>query len=77
MASVPPDVEILAPSFTDGEVLLRQRTKGRIAKVRGGYSFHAVVQVSLTDGREFGVTQILAEMCRYARLVIGHIAAVK
>lgn len=76
-ASVPPDTEFFAPSLTDGGLLLRHRTKGRIAKVQGEYDVQALVCVSLSDGREFGATHILANLCAYIRSVLSYIAAVE
>ncbi|MFB6936082.1 hypothetical protein [Streptomyces chartreusis] len=72
-ASVPPDTEVLAAPFEDGAVLLRHRTKGRIKSVQGQYSFAAQVQAVLPDGRTFGVTDLLAALCEYVRVVMEHV----
>jgi hypothetical protein len=74
--SVPPDVEIFGPDFRDGEVLLCQRTGGRIAHVKGGFNISAQVQVVLPDGRQYGVTHLLAGLCVYTRQILEYIGAV-
>lgn len=73
-ASVPPDTEVFAPDFTDGGCLLLWRTKGRIAHVKGAFSVGAVVQADLGAGHVEGATEVLAALCFYTRLVMGHLA---
>jgi hypothetical protein len=72
--SVPPDTTVYTPSFIDGGTLLIWRTKGRIAKVTGGYTILAQVQVRLVDGRLVGVTQILAALCHHTEKVLRSVA---
>ncbi|MFD7757922.1 hypothetical protein [Streptomyces sp. NPDC059757] len=72
-ASVPPDTELTAAPLEDGAVLLRHRTSGRIKSVQGQYNITAQVQVVLPNGRTFGVTELLAAMWEYSRLVMGHV----
>lgn len=76
-ASIPPDTEVFACEFKDGQPLLRQRTQGRIAKVKGSFDISAQVQVVLRDGREVGLLHILAMLCQYTEDVVKHIAAVR
>lgn len=73
VASVPPDTEVMVAPFEDGAVLLRHRTNGRIKSVQGQYSFAAQVQAVLPDGRAFGVTDLLAALWEYTRVVMEHV----
>ncbi|MFJ5967269.1 hypothetical protein [Streptomyces sp. NPDC093060] len=72
-ASLPPDTEVMVAPFQDGAVLLRHRTSGRIKSVQGHYNITAQVQVVLPDGRTFGVTELLAVLWEYTRVVMDHV----
>lgn len=75
VASIPPDIEINGEVPLEGEaVLVCQRTKGRIAKVWGEYEFSAQVKVVLPGGHSEGITNILAGLCRYTRIVVNYVA---
>ncbi|MFD3945971.1 hypothetical protein [Streptomyces sp. NPDC058579] len=71
-ASQPPNVELMMAPFEDGAILLRHRTSGRIKSVRGRCNIKAQVQVVLPDSRTSGVTEILAALCEYTRIVMDH-----
>jgi hypothetical protein len=73
--SIPPDTEVFAAPFRDGEMLLRWRTKHRIAKVKGQFGVAGQVQVVLPDGRREGLTQILEALCYYTKQVMEYVAA--
>ncbi len=70
---MPPDTEVIVALFEDGAVLLRHRTNGRIKSVQGRYSITAQVQVVLPDGRAFGVTDLLAALWEYTRVVMDYV----
>ncbi|MFD4415249.1 hypothetical protein [Streptomyces sp. NPDC058476] len=72
-ASMPPDAEVVVGPFEDGAVLLRYRTKGRIKSVGGQYNITAQVQALSPDGRPHGVTDLLAALWEYTRIVMGHV----
>ncbi len=74
-ASVPPYTEVFEVPFRDGELLMRSRTKGRIAGVHGGMNVAVQVQVVLVGGRQEGITHLLAALCFYTRQVMDHVAA--
>ncbi|GHH73763.1 hypothetical protein GCM10018781_38810 [Kitasatospora indigofera] len=74
-ASVPPDNEVFAPLLQDGELLLRGNTKGAIAQIKGALQLQAQVQVALSDGRDFGLLDLLTAQCGYIRTVVSHIAS--
>jgi hypothetical protein len=69
-------VEVFCPALKDGEILLRQRTSGRIARVTGRLAIAAQVQVALQDGRWFGITDLLAALCFYTREIYNYVQAV-
>ncbi|MFD7420041.1 hypothetical protein ACFV6M_06265 [Streptomyces californicus] len=71
-ASVVPDVEVVVGPFEHDTVLLRHRTKGRIKSVEGKYNITAQVQAVTPDGRSHGVTDLLAALWEYTRIVMGH-----
>jgi hypothetical protein len=66
-------MEVATGNFGDEAVLLTHRTKGRISKVNGGFNISAQVQVLLSDGRQEGITHILAALCFYTRQVLNYI----
>ncbi|CAM5423928.1 putative protein OS=Streptomyces griseorubiginosus OX=67304 GN=AQJ54_35720 PE=4 SV=1 [Streptomyces griseorubiginosus] len=72
-ASVPPDTEVITGPFEDGAVLLRYRTKGRIKSIKGQYNYTAQVQAVCPDGRSHGVTDLLAALWEYTRIVMRHV----
>lgn len=74
-ASVPPDTEVMVAPFEDAAVLLRHRTSGRIKSVHGQYNITAQVQLVLPDGRPHGVTDLLAALWEYTRIVMGHVVS--
>ncbi|MFF3878696.1 hypothetical protein [Streptomyces sp. NPDC001978] len=72
-ASMPPETEVMVAPFEDGAALLRHRTSGRIKSVQGQYNITAQVQVVSPDGRPHGVTDLLAALWEYTRIVMGHV----
>ena len=70
--SVPPDVEVFGAAFRDGEVLLHQKTKGRIAKILGNYQVALEVQIIIEE-KSYKLTEILAALCYYTGVVIRYV----
>ncbi|MFD6939185.1 hypothetical protein ACFWAP_23910 [Streptomyces goshikiensis] len=74
-ASVPPDTEVVVAPFEEGAVLFRHRVSGRIKSVSGQYNATAQVQVVLPDECAVGVTELLAALLQYTRIVMGHVVS--
>ncbi|MBO2465223.1 hypothetical protein [Actinomadura violacea] len=74
-ASLPPEVEVFATPFEDGQTLMHWRTKGRVADVKGSFNIVGQVQVALPGGRQEGVTQLLAALCVYTRQVVDYVTS--
>ena len=74
---MPPDVTYYANAmFVDGACLMQQRTKGRIATVKGSYGIQAEVAVSLPERDAEGITDILAKLGMYTELVLQYLETV-
>lgn len=59
--SIPPDVEITIPDYIKGGVMLRQRTKGRIAHVNGKHQVSLVMKIEAI-GEHYEVTELLSNL---------------
>lgn len=73
-ASVPPDIRITIPSFGTGGLLLEQRTKGQISKVKGNTKYALLVVTELPDGTPFELSTLLAHFKAYTETVLAHVA---
>lgn len=71
--SVPPDINVLAPDFQDGAVLMRQNTRGRLHKVRGSYQVKARVEIVINEG-SYGITGTLAKVWEFTALTIKYVS---
>lgn len=73
IASTPPRVEIFTPPFEDGALLFRWHANGRIEKVAGSAFFGAQIQVQDPGSGWIGLTESLAVLCYYTRLVLQYV----
>jgi hypothetical protein len=69
LLSVPPDITVCRPTLPEGGILMVQRTKGRIVKVKGKYNILAQIHVRLPTGESVDVSAILLRLHQQ----VGHV----
>lgn len=75
--NIPSDVTMHVSEFTDGALLLEQKTKSKISKVHGNINIKLRLQVERQGGNFIELTYCFGGLCYYTGVVLEYIAAVK